>query len=307
MQLRARTCKIDNLSNQIAVTNVFLKRNYLKLLSQYLKVNINYIVVENMENSHIVCVGMLIEKSMLKIPYIINPQMSYYQPIEFFLPPRKLPNETELKELEVAKELAKYYNQYYLKVDINLPPEISDVRGFLWEGMKASVNYTYRFELKDFSTDIMFRSQRKSYRKSLKQNYSFDDTPCIEEFLLLAKETALRQEWKINLDKNFVEFASSLIAEGVVKQFNIKNSSSALVASMFCYIDRDNKRVYAWLSGSRVSELSNGVSLYMFTEVINYLKDDYDVLDLCGANNETISRFKASLGAELKVFYKITF
>jgi len=74
---------------------------------------------------------------------------------------------------------------------------------------------------------------------------------------------------------------------------------------MFCIMDKDNKIFYGWITSTLTSELTYGVSTLLIHSICEHLKKDYDIFDLCGANTDSIARFKASLGAELKVFYRI--
>ena len=306
MDLAVKSCKISDLPVEIPITDIYLLPDFLTLLVKYFHYNVNYLLVTNRVNGDILAVTATFEKKLLGIPSIINPQIIYYQPLEYFSVKRKHKNETQLQDLEIQKQISAYYHKYYFKIEKNLSPNTIDVRGFNWSGLKASPLYTYVFDLKSYSSDIFFRKQRASLRKAQKLEYQFTGKTDIDSFLSLVEGTKKRQDWNFNIpDKTLKDYISQLLKLGFVKQFSITNQKGKIVSTMFCLMDKVNKVAYAWLASTDVQELSKGVSTLLFHSISEYLQTDYDVFDLCGANTDTIARFKASLGAELKVFYRI--
>lgn len=306
MSFLVKTYQIANFPEKELISNIYLQAEFLNLLEKYFKLKANYLVVTNAETQKIEAVTMTIEKQFLGISSLINPQIIYYQPIEIFSLERKNSNENQLQELGIFKKIAEYYNKYYFKVTKNLAPETEDIRGFLWSGMTAIPFYTYRFELSSYTSDNFFRKQRASLRKAQNLGYLFNQEVSINSFLELVKGTKDRQEWNFNFsDKALTNYLTELLELGFIKQFNIINQENKIVSTMFCLLDKKNKTSYAWLASTDVKELSNGVSTLLFHSICEYLKNDYNIFDLCGANTDTIARFKASLGAQLKVFYRI--
>lgn len=306
MNLVAKTCKICNLPETVNISNIFLQPKLLLLVEKHFKFNVKYLYVTNLDSQEVVAVTSIVEKKLLGIPNVINPQILYYQPIEIFIPKKKYPNEEQLQEIDIYKQISNYFHKYYLKVSKNLSPEIDDVRGFVWSGLSANPLYTYRFLLTDYTSDNYFKKQRASLRKAQKLGFQFNREVNVDRFFELVKGTKTRQEWGFNYNlkvlKNYLE---DLLELGFAEQFNIVNHQNVIVSTMFCLMDKHNKTSYAWFASTDVNELANGVSTQLLHETSEYLKKDYYIFDLCGANTETIARFKASLGAQLKVFYRI--
>lgn len=306
MDLLVKSYKITDLPDNHKITNVYLYPDFLSSINKYFKLDVKYLIVTNRSNNNIVAITSSFEKKMLGIPNIINPQIVYYQPIEFFLPQRKYENENQLQIIEINKKIAEYYHKYYFKVCKNLSPTTIDVRGFLWSGMTVTPLYTYVFYLKNYNTDNHFKRQRATLRKAEKLPYTFNQQTDISRFLSLLQATKQRQDWNFNIDEKVLEgFLSHLIELGHVQQFNILNANKKIVSTMLCILDKLNKTAYAWLAATDLKELSNGLSTLLIHEISQFLKGDYNTFDLCGANTDSIARFKASLGADLKVFYRI--
>lgn len=308
MKLIAKSCKIADFPNEDLITNIFLRPEFIQLLTTHFGYNVKYLYVKNTQLDEVVAVTILIEKRKFGIPYLIIPQFLYYQPIEIFTAPRKNSNENQLQDIEIYREIAAYFSKYFFQINMNLPPEISDIRGFTWNGLKAKPLYTYRFTLNDYSCDNFFRKQRASLRKAQNLNYYFNQEINIDRYFELVKATRERQKWNFRIkDEKLASYIADLLELGLIKQFNICSPEGIIVSTMFCQLDKPNKTAYAWLTTTDINELSNGVSTLLFHSINEYFKQEYDFFDLCGANTETIARFKASLGAELKVFYNIQF
>jgi len=306
MKLVVKTYKITDFAERKLITNVYLKPDFLSLLVKYFNLKVKYLVVTNDKSKNIVAVTVSIEKKILGIPSLINPKVIYYQPIEFFLAQRQNPNENRLQELEIIKKISDYYHKYYFKIEKNLPPEIEDVRGFVWSGINTIPLYTYRFNLENYSPGHYFNRQRAALRKAQKLAYTFSTESNIDSFFRLIEGTVHRQEWNFNYDKKVLrDYINELLRLNFVEQFSIVNQQNEIVSTMFCIMNKANKIFYGWLTSTATNELANGVSTLLFHSICEYLRNDYKIFDLCGANTETIARFKASLGAELKVFYRI--
>lgn len=308
MKLIAKSCKIADFPNKDLITNTFLRPEFLQLLTTHFGYDIKYLYVKNAQLDEIVAVAILIEKKKFGVPYLIIPQFLYYQPIEIYTAPRKNSNENQLQDIEIFQEISAYLSKYFFQINMNLPPEISDIRGFAWSGLKAKPLYTYRFTLNNYSSENLFRKQRASLRKAQNLNYSFNQDINIERYFELVKATRKRQKWNFKIkDEKLANFIADLLELDFIKQFNISTPDGIIVSTMFCLLDKPNKTTYAWLTTTAINELSNGVSTLLFHSINEYLKQDYEIFDLCGANTNTIARFKASLGAELQVFYNIQF
>ncbi len=306
MNIEVKSCRISDFAHPQLITNVFLYPKYLLLIKDLFGIDVKYLVVTNRDNNNLLALTVSYEKKILGIPTIINPSVAYYQPIELFLIQRKYKNENQLQELEIYQRISEYYQKYYFKVEKNLSPETQDIRGFIWSGMTASPLYTYVFDLNSYSSDTFFKRQRASLRKAQNLSYQFSQEEDIKSYLRLVKDTKDRQDWKVKIDENvFPNFLKKLIDLEYVKQFSLIKENGEVASTMFCLLDNNNKIAYAWLQSTAIEDLANGASTLLIHTISQHLKDKYQTFDLCGANTNTIARFKASMGAQLKVFYRI--
>lgn len=306
MKYKVKVLEIEKLVN-VTVSNLFLSKEYLLSLRDCMGFNAKYLTVDNIDSGLTESVMVIYIKKILGIPYVISPQIVYYQPIEYFLPVSKHHNERELKKLKINQIISEYISSKFLKFNGSFSPQIKDVRGFLWKRIKAIPRYTFTINLDNHSQDLLFRKQRSLYRNSLKRNYTYNFVSNIKDFLYLQKQTIIRQDWNFKFDdKKLISLCNSFEKKGLLKQLNILDNSGNIVAVMLYLTFEKDETAYAWLCATSSKEMTFGATLYMYMTLIEVLKGKFKVLDLCGANTDTIARFKASIGAELEVFYYLS-
>jgi len=89
-----------------------------------------------------------------------------------------------------------------------------------------------------------------------------------------------------------------------ITQYNAK--MDGLVKSSRIVVRSENeKKIYDFLSASDPDSLSSGINSLLVDKIIMDFKNKYNQYDLCGANIESIARFKSGFGGDLKQFFQI--
>ena len=63
----------------------------------------------------------------------------------------------EGERLQIACEVARHLRREFGEAALTLPPEWTDVRGFLWDGWRVQVRYTYRGQHPVYEKRLTFR------------------------------------------------------------------------------------------------------------------------------------------------------
>jgi hypothetical protein len=307
MNISVKCVHIDEINNYCQPSVVLIQKEYLQLLSRHFKFKIKYLIALNTDSGQTLSAMAIFEKYIIRIANIISPQITYYQALEYFFPLKKNSNQNELTKLNINKAIASYIHKHFLKVDFNLYPQCKDPRGFQWSGFNIKPLFTYTQILRDYSSEQLFKNQRTSLRKAFSMNYMFSKEARVDEFLQLTSHTKQRSNWNFSIKNDQLSnFINSLIKAGIAEQFCVFRNNNELVASVILLQDKNHKISYAWLATTLPEEMKNGVTPFLYDRLFNYLKDDYELLDLCGANTESIARFKTSLGTKLETFFKVS-
>ncbi len=229
---------------------------------------------------------------------------SYYQGLHFYHPQDKSAQRKALDELRISSEVAIFLKSRYKKFSITLLPSNYDMRGFLWNGLKVQALYTY---IHDYSSEIQpLSDERKKLRRANKEGYSFEQSSDIPSFLELSQDMYTRKNHKpfkdINGQKTYLQ---ELDKAGLSKQFNVLRGSK-IVSSNILLQAKDQTPAYSILRASVKEEMDRGVSLWHNKMLIEAMSSRCTELDFCGANTPDVARFKAAMGLQLRLFFRIS-
>jgi hypothetical protein len=121
----------------------------------------------------------------------------------------------------------------------------------------------------------------------------------------LLELTNERQERTLNIPRDkHLKLLHELNKDGILIQVNASHDNK-VISSLLILNDVANKTLYAWQNGADPEYFSTGVAILVHDEVIKRYRTDYLLYDLCGANLQSVSRFKAAIGAELRLFFRL--
>ncbi len=244
----------------------------------------------------------LYENKLLGYRALVSPSMSYYQALNLWLPDNINPSRHLLESLHVSQLIAETIITRYKRVHFNLGTDFYDVRSFTWAGLKAKPLYTFISDLT--GNEKTLADESKKMTRALKLGYTFAQDFRPKEFIQLSKE--LHDKKGINLGVSFTKlesFVTQLHEAGLLRQYNVYDGKNIVSSNIL--LSANDGKAYTVLLATNATAMKQGVSTLHSLKLIESLRNEFKLLDFCGANVQDVARFKAALGLQLRVFYQI--
>lgn len=245
----------------------------------------------------------LYEKKSLGLRRLICPMSAYYQGLWFFWQPEREPNRNLLDELKVSTEVAVFLQARYKRMQFNLAPHNFDVRGFTWQGLKAVPYYTFTY---DCARELrVLKDERKKLRAAREHDYRLVEEFRPREFISLLKDLYDRKQKNLGVSyAAFQTWMERLHRDGLIAQFNLLEQDR-IVSTNLVLGGANDQRGYSIMRSTRPQDQKSGASAQHSLLLVQLLRDRFAGLDFCGANYPEVARFKAALGFDLELFFKI--
>ncbi|MTI85408.1 MAG: GNAT family N-acetyltransferase [Firmicutes bacterium] len=206
--------------------------------------------------------------------------------------------------LEVADYLVEEMRDRGLASTIGLPPHITDVRPWQWNGFKAGVKYTF-CETFPYDINRAYRSVRKNINKAIKAGYVCSRTKDMNHVLPCLLETEERQGFDHQLTIKDLELCSELLGDDHFRTY-ICYAPNGEPACAYIWLHCRGARAIGWVGGTRQSYQHSGVTQF----IIKYSIDDLNVagatsIDLTGANIPSVAASKLQWGFKLTPYYTL--
>jgi hypothetical protein len=227
-----------------------------------------------------------------------------YFPIRVTLPPGESSLSTNRKWLDVGRDLARDMRARGLAQTVALPPGITDVRPWQWEGFRVEVLYTYVLDL-PYDTSLMRPHVRRSIRKAEKQGYSCMRVTRMDDVYSCLAETQERQGFDLKISMDDLTSAQNVLGNDVLRAY-VAYAPDGTPASSTVEIHEPGGRSVGWLAGTRCDHLTSGASQLLHS----FIMDDLTLhgatsYDFAGANIPSVAYSKLQWGARLEPFYTI--
>ena len=245
----------------------------------------------------------LYEKKHLGFVRLVPALGAYYQGVHFNHPFGTSPARNALDELRICSDLALFLKKHYKRFSVTLAPHNYDVRGFIWNKIKAQPFYTY---IHDYGVDTEpLGKERRKLRNASKEGYTFEEFLDVSAYIELTKAMVGRKGMQpVKDDDKIKNFIEDLAKSGLLRQHNVCRDGK--IVSINIMLQGDAEIAYSLFRSTAEEELSKGVSLWHTHMLIETLKSRCKVLDLCGANVPDVARFKGAMGHQLQLFFRIS-
>lgn len=241
------------------------------------------------------------ERRRLGKPSLGNALASYYQGLHI-LEHNANPARDGLNTLEICSAIASKLCQSYRNVSINMLPQNTDIRGFTWNKLKATPLYTYTHDLHSPLTPL--RDEKQKLKRAAERGYTFVELADPDTFTRMATAMYSRKDHITGFQPAKLKiFIHDLLSMGLMKQFCVLRDDRIISTNIV--LSDSPRAAYTILRASDPEELKHGVSTWHTMQLIETLSEQYQCLDFCGANAPSVARFKAALGLELKLFFRI--
>lgn len=232
-----------------------------------------------------------------------SPSGSYYQELKFWHQKESPAPRRLLDELQITSAIADYLRGKYRSIVFNLSPRLTDVRGFTWNGFKALPMYTFEHRLSEEIHPL--RDEREKLRRAADRGYCFARNLDPDAFLELSDAMFERKNHHAyTKPAKMRAYIENLSKAGLLSQYNVCLDGRIVSANIL--LAGEGGMAYTVLRASHSDEMRHGVSLWHTDMLIKELRKQYHTLDLCGANVPEVARFKAAMGLELKLFFRIS-
>jgi hypothetical protein len=232
--------------------------------------------------------------------------LAAYSPLVTRPPANGHPASRTTEHLDATSQIARELPRAYELIDLLLPAEFDDVRGWTWNGWSARPRYTYVLSL---TTELRLAdSVRRHLRKCREAGYEVDLNWSFDAFWDPFEATRRRQGFTTRLERStLASAANDLHAAGEAWMVGIRAPDGRWVASQILVGGASSPTTGMWLAGSHDDALASGASSFlMVASAEEARRRGHRAWDLCGADLPGVARFKAELGADLRSYFQVS-
>ncbi|WP_113662259.1 hypothetical protein [Pedobacter nanyangensis] len=200
--------------------------------------------------------------------------------------------------LEIFGDLVRTLKIKHKKMWLRLPPEITDLRPFIWGGFHVMNRYTYfRKSTDGFSAKILKKVAQQRVGLTL------EIADANDEDVDLNLETCFAHGLAKSMYPNYKTLFTQLSKKGYLKAFRIYKQGERQVTRI-ALIDKE---------ASSLSTISMNVSNSTVLPFLNYemynwcANNKIELVDMVGANDKGVANFKYSFNAKLTPYYLVNY
>nr|WP_162143062.1 hypothetical protein [Pedobacter glucosidilyticus] len=193
----------------------------------------------------------------------------------------------------------------YKCIKISVPPDIQDLRAFIWNGFDVELRYTY---LKNISAENYKRNVLKNYRKA-NNEYDFEfiksglNDELWEGHVKQLSSIGFKNSNLISLRRWLIE----LEMVNLITTFRIGIKSKGYQGSGIVLLDKRWKNAGFLLSHVPKTEYVSLTNAFLHVQINNWLSDNkFESIDYLGANTKSIADFKSRFNPQLKSYFIVT-
>ncbi len=208
--------------------------------------------------------------------------------------------------LEITDGIASFLsNNFHYSVLTN-HPRVIDIRSFNWQHWKTLICYTYIVNLAEADFSKLTRQRRQHIRNAEKAGVSIERENCCHTAHTLLDKSLTASGVSTPLSAVQMNQLYLKCADHIV-QFTARTPDGKPAAIFVCLPDWKRKIVHALFSGNDRDYNDLNASSFVIWKSIEYFKEQgLDSMDLVGAENKTIARFKAAFGGQLVPYFQLS-
>tara|TARA_B100001564_G_C20666851_1_gene684243 strand:- start:1245 stop:2216 length:972 start_codon:yes stop_codon:yes gene_type:complete len=294
---------------------IFSKSYFLK----FFKINHQiWNVKQGTQTKAVIC--LITSKDNKKV--ILNDH-AIYGGVIFNIDSTRIETKRRSEEFKILEFIIENLTKKFKKIDIQLSPELHDIRPFQW------FNY-HKKKLKKFEIETKFTSyikisnkdfknflksnlynqmetvRRYDYRSALKEGAKLVTSNDISVFIkyysyMFRKEKSVSSEYLKKIGNSI----SNLMKINKGQMFHVEDKDGNILYTLF-YI-WDEKKAYYFLGAGNPKMSSPWQGVFGHCEIFKYLNKKYaiNLIDLEGVNSPLRGWFKLSLGGKLVSYFRV--
>jgi hypothetical protein len=199
---------------------------------------------------------------------------------------------------QVLCALISYIEANFDYADLINHPSLVDVRPFIWNGWKVDIRYTCYTQGARLSPDIVRRAGI-AVENGVKIEERFEPEIFYRLWSGMFNTKGIKPPLAF---REFDRFTRQLKADGILKMFCAADNSGAVISAALLLFDQ--AVVYYWQAASDPGRLNLGGHQLLVKTIADDLKSRKLVMDLAGADIESISLYKSSFADRLISHYR---
>jgi hypothetical protein len=189
-------------------------------------------------------------------------------------------------------------NQLYL------PPDINDVRPWLWRGFLVNVRYTYYLDF-PAEASVLGRSAKADARAAAKAGLTVERVTDVDPVVECLEASEARRGFKTHLGIAELRSALSCMGEDSLRMYVCRDPAGR-PTSTAVMLHSPGSRAISWAGGTKSESLGDGAAY----AGLRFAFDDLESagasgVDLCGANAPAVAAFKSHFGGRLLPNYGV--
>lgn len=288
---------------------VFHLTHLLEPISDY--IHADFKILALLKNNDEIAAGFpfMVKRRFVNFNIIQFPPMVPYYGIVYKRKNKKYFSDNQKYEHRILNRFTEYLATNYDYIKLSFPPEISDVRPFIWKGFSTKVGYTFHCSLEDinqlyqgFDPDI-----RRRIKKAANSEFTFVNginKEQIEYFFRLQELTFEKQNLQFALNEyQFTNFIEKLNSKNLVNIYTIVFNEKPVASSI---VILHNKMAYYWMAGADPKFLSNGYNQLNIWKMLEDLNaKEFKSFDFVGASTPSVAEYKATYNFNLVPYYQV--
>lgn len=233
-----------------------------------------------------------------------HPRRNPYTPVTFRPTPTTQPSKLTRQWLDLATPLAEEMRHLGVINTITLPPEVTDVRPWIWSGFQVGVMYTYIVDF-PFDDSLTSTNIRREIRKSRKAGFRVERTTDMKAVQACLASSESRQGYDLGLTARDLDVARDLLGDEHFHAY-VAYAPNGDIAAVSPTLMTPGTNAICLSRGTHTEYLSSGVAKLLDAEMFEQLAGSGAIgYDYCGANMPSIANYKAAWGARLVPYYSI--
>ena len=233
---------------------------------------------------------------------IVQPPTNAYLPVLVDFDERT--SRRESAWLDAGDRIARAMRKQHLHGSVVLPPAITDVRPWQWQGFVASIVYTYIVRLPLDGT-LVSRSARRRAAKAVELGLTCEITDDAEAVSACLSDSERRQGFSYGISSDHLRAALRQVGPSALRMYLCRDADGNAAASRVI-LHAPLGTAVDWLAGTADSQLSTGATQRLIQFALEDLgRVGATAFDFAGANLSTVAKAKSHWGGELVPAYSI--
>lgn len=201
--------------------------------------------------------------------------------------------------IEATKPLATQIRLAYSSAAFAFLPCVLDVRPWMWDGWSATPTYTYELNIRNALAASA--SVRNYITKCERVGVSFTTDWNLDRALEPITSTIRRQSVGLGMSQSqFLTLANRLANDGIAWMGTALAEDGTPLATRIQLSLQESDTAFDWVAGSNTERLSQGGAPWLMMRLADEIRQrGYHIWNLCGAQYETIAKFKSEFGGAL--------